>query len=68
MESHRVNCIKSGRSPTLHCTLALVTCRDTKTKADLLLYSIFGLRVPDYGTVISLVKVFDCSLSCDSYN
>ena len=26
--------------------------RDTKTKAGSLLYSIFGPRVPDYGTVI----------------
>ena len=51
MESHKVNSIISGEAHALHCKLTLVTCRDTKTKVHLL-YSSFGLRVPDYGTVI----------------
>ena len=58
MESHRVNSIISRRSSPLHCcTLTtLITCRDTKTKADYYsyytAYQVFGPRVPDYGTVI----------------
>ena len=34
MESHRVNSIISGRSPPLHCTLTLITMRDTEIEED----------------------------------
>ena len=51
MESHRVNSIISGRSPPLYCTLTLIAMYGHQNKADYLLYSIFGLRVLDDGTV-----------------
>ena len=49
MEPHRVNSILSGRSPPLHCALTLITMQGHQNN---LLFSIYRLRVPDYGTVI----------------
>ena len=40
MESHRVNSIISGRSPSLHCTLTLITMsgHQNKSRLDIIQY------------------------------
>ena len=52
MESHRANSITSGRSPTVilytHINHHVGTPKQTQSSC---LYSIFGLKVPDDGTV-----------------
>ena len=56
MESHRVNSIISGSEA--HRYTVHLPCRDTKTEADYsyyLVYSIFGLRVPNYGTYSNIL-------------
>ena len=53
MESHRVNCTISGRSPPLHCTLTLITMYGHQNKNRLVsIQYTYGLKVPDYGTLI----------------
>ena len=54
MESHKVNSIISGRSPPLYCTLTYINHlvgTPKQKQTNYLLHIIFGLRVPDDGTV-----------------